>query len=239
MDESNIIRAYDAIAPLYQEYSSKRQAYLDAVDELVISNLSPKFRLLDIGAGDGRRLKKIRERVGLTDIIAVEPSPEMARICEDSVGVPVYREIGENIDKLDIGHFDVVTALWNIFGHIPNSWARYKTLVNIAQKLGRGGRLMLDVNNRHNASAYGSWNVFIRVLIDWLNFKESRGDAQYKWKIGDQTFNASGHLFTPSEIEKLFEEAGFTVLERYSLNYASGEISRSKYLGQLFYILSL
>ena len=93
MDESNIIRAYDAIAPLYQEYSNKRQAYLDAVDELVISNLSPEYRLLDIGAGDGRRLRKIRERVGLTDIIAVEPSPEMARICEDSVGVPVYREI--------------------------------------------------------------------------------------------------------------------------------------------------
>lgn len=237
MADSNIIGAYDAIAPLYEAYSSKRQAYLDAVDELVIANLLPQYRLLDIGSGDGRRLAKLKSCVGLSDIVAVEPSSEMAKICEQKVGVPVYQEFGENIDQLDIGHFDVATALWNIFGHIPSSKARLKTLVNIAQKLNKGGRLILDVNNRHNALAYGKWTVFMRTLVDWFNFKESRGDAHYEWQIGDQSFDASGHLFTPTEIEKLFDAAGFELIKRCSLNYANGEVSDSKYRGQLFYVL--
>jgi SAM-dependent methyltransferase len=237
MTDPSIIGAYDAIAPLYQEYSNQRQAYLDAVDELVIENLNAHNRLLDIGSGDGRRLAKISQRVGLRDIVAVEPSAEMAKLCENNVGVPVYQEFGENIDRLDIGEFDVATALWNIFGHIPNAPVRLQTLVNIRARLKSGGKLILDVNNRHNALAYGRWAVLGRAVIDTFNFKESRGDAHYEWKIGEQTFNASGHLFTPAEIEKLFDSAGFKVSNRYSVNYASGEISASKYRGQLFYIL--
>lgn len=238
MPDSDIISAYDAIAPHYEEYSSKRQAYLDAVDELVIEQLESATRWLDIGSGDGRRLSKIKARTGLVDIVAVEPSAEMARICESSVGVPVYQEFGENIDRLDIGRFDAATALWNIFGHIPDRAARLKTLINIRQKLEPGGRLVLDVNNRHNALAYGRWNVLLRRLVDALDFRESRGDAHYAWQIGDKTFNASGHLFTPAEIEELFSQAGLRVSSRYSVNYASGEVSRSRFCGQLFYILS-
>jgi len=237
MPETNIIGAYDAIAPHYEEYSSKRQAYLDAVDELVIANLSPETRLLDIGSGDGRRLAKIKTRAGLSEIVAVEPSAEMAGICEQKVGIPVYQEFGENIDQLDIGQFDVTTALWNILGHIPSSRSRQQTLLNIRSKLKPGGKLILDVNNRHNALAYGYWTVLQRVLVDAINFKESRGDAQYKWEIGGVSFDAHGHLFTPGEVEKLFDVAGLKVLNRYSVNYDNGAVSGSKYRGQLFYIL--
>jgi SAM-dependent methyltransferase len=238
MPRSTIIDAYDAIAPLYEEYSGKRQAYLDSVDELVIANLSPEFRLLDIGSGDGRRLAKIRECVGLSEIIAVEPSAEMAKICEHNVGIPVYQEFGENIDQLDIGRFDVATALWNIFGHIPSSRARLQTLINIRDKLKPGGKLILDINNRHNALAYGFWTILQRLLVDTVNFKESRGDARYQWEIDGTTFDANGHLFTAREIEKLFADAGFKVSNRYSVNYDNGAISESKYRGQLFYILT-
>lgn len=237
MTEPGIIGAYDAIAPLYEEYSSQRQAYLDAVDELVIGNIRPEHRLLDIGSGDGRRLAKIRDAVGLQDIVAVEPSEEMARLCEQTVGVPVYREFGENLDRLDIGEFDVATALWNIFGHIPNALSRLRTLVNIRARLKPGGKLILDVNNRHNALAYGRWKVMGRRLVDAIDFRESRGDAHYDWKIGDQIFHASGHLFTPAEIEKHFANAGLTVSIRHSVNYANGEVSDSKFRGQLFYVL--
>lgn len=238
MSKSTIIDAYDAIAPLYEEYSGKRQAYLDAVDELVIANLKPENRLLDIGSGDGRRLAKIRACAGLSEIIAVEPSAEMAKICEHNVGIPVYQEFGENIDQLDIGSFDVVTALWNIFGHIPSSRARLQTLLNIREKLRPGGKLILDVNNRHNALAYGYWTILQRLLVDTVNFKESRGDARYQWEIDGTTFNANGHLFTAREIEKLFADAGFKVSNRYSVNYDNGAISESKYRGQLFYTLT-
>lgn len=235
--EPEIIGAYDAIAPLYREYSKKRQAYLDAVDRLVIDNLEAGSRLLDIGSGDGRRLAKIMQATGLTDVVAVEPSSEMARLCRQATGLEVFRAFGEDIDRLDIGEFDRATALWNIFGHIPGSQQRLQTLVNIRQKLKPGGKLILDVNNRHNAPAYGKWQVFLRLLLDSVDFSESRGDASYQWKIGEQVFNASGHLFTPGEIEKLFAKAGFAVERRCSVNYVDGDVSDSRYLGQLFYVL--
>ncbi len=238
MNNDITLAAYDAIAPVYAEYSSNKQAYLDAVDDLVMSRLSADMRLLDIGAGDGRRLAKIKQGVGLTDCVAVEPSAKMAKICKEQAQVPVHEVFAEKLDELDIGQFDAVSALWNVFGHVPSSEARLTALRHIAAKLKPGGIFMMDVNNRHNAIAYGPFNVLQRVIIDTVNFDERRGDASYEWQIGDQTFQGSGHLFTPGEIENLLKKAGLKIVKRLSLNYATGAVSNSPYRGQLFYILT-
>ena len=231
------LEAYDTIAPVYEEYSRKRQEYLDAVDELVIGYLEPGMRILDVGAGDGRRLAKIQGRLDLKEVVAVEPSNAMAEICRQNTKAQVYEVQAEHLDSLDIGTFDAVLALWNVFGHISSS-TRVSALQSIKKRLNPSGRFMLDVNNRHNALAYGRIKILGRLIIDFLHFDEKRGDASYEWRIGDQSFQASGHLFTPSEIEYLFSKSGMQVIERYSLNYQTGELSRSKYRGQLFYLLS-
>jgi SAM-dependent methyltransferase len=229
--------AYDAIAPVYSEYSKARGAYLEAVEGLVLRELKPGMRLLDVGAGDGRRLEKIRTAAGLTDFVAVEPSPGMARVCRERTGVQVHEAFAEDLDGLDLGSFDAITALWNVFGHVSVG-ARPKAMRNLAAKLRPGGRILLDVNNRHNAAAYGRWAVCKRVLIDGLAFDARRGDAVYEWKIGAQSFQSSGHLFTPAEMGKLFSQAGLRVRARLSVDYASGAVSRSPFRGQLFYVLS-
>lgn len=233
---SQTLDAYDAIAPMYEEYSSKRTLYLNKIDDLVISCLSPDMKLLDIGAGDGRRLLKITSASGIRDFIAVEPSPGMASLCKLAVRSPVYELLAEDIDQISESEFDVVTALWNVFGHIPSSQNRIIALQHIKNKLKPGGILIVDVNNRHNAVAYGRVNVLKRRVIDFFGFKESRGDAAYEWKIGDQVFQGSGHLFTPSEIEGLFLQAGLNIRSRLSVDYATGAQSLSPYEGQLFYI---
>lgn len=237
MSKDSTLRAYDEIAPVYEDYSQSRMAYLNKVDDLVIAGLCPDMRLLDIGSGDGRRLSKICKQGGIRDIVAVEPSAGMAKICRERLQIDVHQVTGEQLSHLDIGTFDVITALWNVFGHIPGTESRLITLKNMAAKLGTEGRIMLDVNNRHNAMAYGRAKVLGRVIVDSLFFDERRGDATYEWKIGDKVFQGSGHLFTPSEIEKLFRQAGLKIMERLSVNYADGTVSRSPYQGQLFYIL--
>ena len=146
MSSHNTLEAYSAIAPVYSEYSGKRQTYLDAIDNLVISHIRPDMRLLDVGAGDGRRLFKIISATGIKDFVAIEPSPGMAKVCEERTGVKVHQICAENLGDADIGTFDVVTALWNVFGHIPNSAARLAALKNIASRLNPGGRVLLDVN---------------------------------------------------------------------------------------------
>jgi hypothetical protein len=52
------LKAYDAIAPLYAEYSQKYRRYLDTVDQMVIERLAPGCRLLDVGSGDGTATQK-------------------------------------------------------------------------------------------------------------------------------------------------------------------------------------
>jgi SAM-dependent methyltransferase len=231
------LKAYDAIAPLYAEYSARYRAYLDAVDELVIERMESGARLLDLGSGDGRRLGKIAGRCRLSDVVCVEPSAEMAALCRQNTGFPVHSLSGEDLDRLPEAGFDVVTALWNVLGHMPDSASRLEALVHIKAKLAPGGNVMLDVNNRHNRRSYGRLNVWKRRVVDSIAFDEKRGDARFEWRIGDQSFPASGHLFTPAEIEDLFRKAGLAVAERLSVDYRSGAISVSRFDGQLFFRL--
>lgn len=235
--EQSALEVYDAIAPVYDEYAQKKYAYLNAVDGLVQARIKDGARLLDIGAGDGRRLAKIKADKHLSEVVAIEPSAEMAKICRLKADCDVHEVFAERISDLNLGEFDVVTALWNVFGHIPTTEKRLKALWNIHACLKPNGVFMMDVNNRHNAAAYGGLKVLGRVVLDTLAFDERRGDAHYDWVIGDQTFKGFGHLFTPSEIEKLFKQVNLNVLERLSVNYATGEVSKSPYKGQMFYAL--
>lgn len=233
------IESYDAIAPVYKEYSKKRKEYLTAIDNLVIERLRANMRILDVGAGNGSRLNKIISKSNIKQCIAIEPSSEMAKLCSENKIIEVYQTTAEEMNTIDIGKFDAILALWNVFGHITSSSKRLIALKNIAAKLNTNGIFILDVNNRHNANSYGFFTVLKRIIIDSFFFDESRGDAKYEWEISGKIYHGSGHLFTAPEIEVLFDEVGFKVIERCSVNYLNGIRSNSKYKGQLFYVLGL
>ena len=237
--QANTLKAYDTIAPLYAEYSGRYLNYLNAVDQLVIDRLSPNTRLLDIGSGDGRRLKKISAGLDLTDVVAVEPSSAMAALCRNTTGFAVHELFGDELDRLEESHFDAATLLWNVLGHMADFSVRLKALQLIRAKLKPRGMLLLDVNNRHNALAYGAWKILKRRVIDMVAFKEFRGDVHFRWNIGTESVPSSGHLFTPAEVTGLLGQAGFRVDERLSVNYSTGEVSASPFRGQLFFRSSL
>ena len=237
VEGNDTIEAYNAVAPFYSRYSEEKLPYLDAVDRIVIERLQSRKSLLDIGSGDGRRLSKFQSQTKISDITAIEPSAKMAEICRINTGVIVYESYAEQIDSLNLDKYDAITALWNVLGHIPNQEARIRSLKNIYQLMKPESILIIDVNNRHNSSAYGRWQVFKRTIIDRLNFKDSRGDAEYEWNIDNKSFKSRGHLFIPKEIEALFKIAKLTVCDRFSIDYTNGNVSTSIYKGQLLYIL--
>lgn len=235
--QSNTLAAYDAIAPLYAEYSEKYIRYLESVDTLMAERMPECARLLDVGSGDGRRLKKLMDISLPALVIAVEPSSEMTALCENSTGITVHTLCADALDSIPEKDFTVITAMWNVFGHMQDNAARIEALKQMQNKLAGDGIIMLDVNNRHNQRAYGKWNVMKRRIIDALAFDETRGDAYYDWKIGEKSFPSSGHLFTPAEMNILFKESGLRVKECLSVNYHTGETSFSQLNGQLFYVL--
>ena len=228
---------YDALAPHYREYAAKRSAYLAAVDRFVVENIpAGAGSLLDVGAGDGVRGMDIARRGGIGRVALSDPSFAMVELCRRLGPREVWHCGAESLPGPP-GQFDVILCLWNVLGHLPGKAARVRALVRMRELLAPGGAIFFDVNNRHNASAYGWFKVCGRIVVDALAFDERRGDATFDWNVGGRTFQATGHLFTPGEIGGIIAEAGLDVLRRASADYAAGRFSTCALRGQLLFML--
>lgn len=232
---------YNEIASDYREFSRRKETYIEKIDEIVcfeVNKLSKAPSILDVGAGDGERGLRIAKYLQAKRCFLVEPSENLYQMCVNRNGSEnSLKATAEDLDKSEIGQFDGILCLWNVLGHVDSSEGRIKSLVNLKEKLNSNGRIFIDVNNRHNAQSYGFFEVLKRKVVDTLFFDVSRGDAHFTIKYNEKEFEMKGHLFIPREIESHFQKAGLTVERRFSINYESGKVSTSPYLGQLFYIL--
>lgn len=224
---------YDALAPHYREYAEKRSAYLAAVDGYVLENLpAGAASLLDAGAGDGVRGMALARKAGISKVVLCEPSAQMAARCRTLAPAAVWEVPIEEIPPVQ-DRFDVILCLWNVLGHLAGAEQRVRALSRLKALLTGNGRIFFDVNNRHNAAAYGWGRVLLRVVADRLAPDERRGDTRFDWSIGGKSFPAMGHLFVPAEIERLVAQAGLSVKDRLAIDYATGARSRSALRGQL------
>lgn len=230
--------AYDALAPYYREYAQKKSAYLNAVDQFVLSRVpSGVESLLDVGAGDGIRAMALARHMSIKYTVLCDNSIEMAARCREQSPNEVWETAAEDLP--DTGkRFDIITCLWNTLGHLPGRVERVRALTRMRSLLKDRGRLFFDVNNRHNAAAYGWLRVLTRIFVDALHFDETRGDATFDWNISGKAYQGMGHLFTPREIESIIEESGLFIMERCSIDYATGAVSGSSLMGQLVYLVS-
>ncbi len=229
---------YDRLAPHYRDISSRRATYLAAVDALILERARrPGPAFLDVGAADGVRGLGLAGMLGASRVVFCEPSREMAAKCRQGAPRTVVWECAAGDMPLDGGPFDNIVCLWNVLGHMPDTAARTAALARMGDLLGPGGRLFLDVNNRHNAAAYGWWRVFGRRVVDALAFDERRGDASYVTTVGGEAIAGMGHLFTPAEVDVLLSAAGLRVVERLGVDYLTGRPAVSPRQGQLFYSL--
>lgn len=229
--------AYDRFAPFYRDYSVKKANYLNTIDNLVLKNIPhDATKLLDVGAGDGKRAMNIAKKSGITNIILSEPSHEMAKKCHELKPTAVWQTSAEKLPGKNYS-FDVILCLWNVLGHIEKKENRMIAVSKMRDLLNNNGILFLDVNNRHNASSYGWIKIFFRILVDFLSPDEKRGDVEINWKIKNQTITAMGHLFTPNEIEEIILKNKLRIIKRIPVDYQTGKIKKSTLYGQLLYIL--
>jgi 2-polyprenyl-3-methyl-5-hydroxy-6-metoxy-1,4-benzoquinol methylase len=229
---------YDALAPHYREYANKKTAYLTAVDRLLLEYAPSKPEsMLDVGSGDGVRAMTLARQLGIATIVLSDSSAEMAERCRMLAPSEVWQTAAEDLLETE-KRFDVITSLWNVLGHLPGRASRAKALIRMKSLLSDRGMIFFDVNNRHNAAAYGWFRVFGRIVIDAVLPDERRGDASFDWKIGDKVFPAMGHLFTPREIEGIIRESGLRIRERMVVDYTTGKTSRSPLRGQLVYMVA-
>jgi SAM-dependent methyltransferase len=231
-----VTAAYDALAPHYRDYSRDKSVYLQAVDDVILQNLPPRpIRVLDVGAGDGVRGLSLARKMEAERIILAEPSPEMVKLCR-AAGAEVWQCTAQELPDSE-GQFDVILSLWNVLGHVPTPAARIDALSRMSKLLAPAGRMFIDVNNRHNAAAYGRWRVMLRRLIDAIKPNHERGDVSFEWRVNGDVVPAMGHLFTPTEMAELLHCSGLQIIRRMTVDYITGQIAESPFKGQLVFIL--
>lgn len=227
---------YDRLAPHYRSFAQARSTYLDAVDRYVIEHARSGGRMLDVGSGDGVRGVRIARAIGASYLVLSEPSEGMHRLSSLQAADEIWQVPAQALYETT-QRFDVITCLWNVLGHLPGREVRVEALAGMRRLLAPGGQIFCDVNNRHNARAYGRTRVMLRRLIDGVMPDDRRGDANFEWQVAGERIAASGHLFTPREVRSLVEAAGLAVAEELAIDYVTGEPSDCPREGQLLYRL--
>ncbi len=231
------VAAYDALAPHYQEVARARAAYLDAVDRIVLREIADgAATMLDVGSGDGERAARIAASRGIPVLVLSDPSERMAAECRRRSAAQVWNTAAEDL-PVGSRRFDAVTCLWNVLGHVPDRASRLVALTKMRSLLAPRGVLVMDVQHRYNARAYGWLRTLGRFIHDLVRPSETNGDVSFTWRAGGSTIAATGHVFTDAEVRALAHEAGLRILRRHVVDYDTGASCRWACSGHLVYVL--
>ena len=217
---------YDALATDYAAVSKVKEKYLESIDNNLVIALDRKkpSTLLDIGSGDGRRIHKLtcdRE----IDVWVLENSSAMTKFLAEYF--PHSRIV--NTDVLEIFRlsksFDMITALWNVFGHISDI---EKVLAQVKSKLNADGLFVFDVNNPYNVNQYG----LLSVIKNWWNLNVRKRDLSFNL-IRDEV-ETEVYFRSQRAYRLMLQRAGFSNVCVSYINYSSGKKTK-RFSGQIYF----
>jgi hypothetical protein len=139
---------------------------------------------------------------------------------------------GERLDVATLPKADVVTALWNVLGHIAGEAARVRTLQRMRALAHEGGLVILDVNDPHDGTLYGRARAARNAVMDVFQSAASGDFVNERPAVG-HTVATTVHLFTVDELEGLLAVAGLGVIELSFFDYDTGVCTSSQWRGQI------
>ena len=217
---------YDVLARDYDSVSNVREKYLRSVDDYLKTAIDCKKprSLLDIGSGDGKRINKLTGNRNI-DVWVLENSEVMSKMLTELFEPD--RIINIDIQDLhDISkNFEMVTALWNVFGHISEI---DDVFTQIKNKLTKDGVLVFDVNNPLDASEYG----LISVIRNIWKLHVRKQNLSFNLVCGDVSTEL---FFRPlKKYQNLLKQAGFSRIVVCYVNYDSGKRT-NRFRGQFYF----
>jgi SAM-dependent methyltransferase len=225
---------YDALAPIYDRELVTRGPYAEAINQVILdwSRTHKPRTILDLGCGNGWRLKRLVEESGAKGV-GVDLSPGMVEEAKRK-GLDAYvRDMGDpsfDTTELPVAKFDLVVCTWCI-GHLLDPRQRLNALRTVRSVLNPNGALIIDVNNILNASAYG-WTSAARNAVRSLLNSPGAGDFVTRRSAPAGELATGVHLFARREFVNLLGAAGLQAVDVRYISYTTGK-SASTFSGQI------
>lgn len=190
------------------EGARRQKIFIPRVDQLL--ELCRKYSvgtqtLLEVGAGFGTFCSELQSRNVFKKVVAVEPTPDLARTCRER-GVDVLEQPIEQVALDHTAQFDVV-ASFEVIEHLfaPIDFVRHMT-----QLLRPGGLLVLTCPNGQGFDIETLGAVSNTVDHEHLNY------------------------FNPRSLRRLLTSCGLEMLESFTAGKLDAELVRNKILAGEF-----
>lgn len=209
--------------------SESRRNYIDSVNNIIDKySQHPIDSYLDLGCGDGIRGDHIINNISPKFSTFVDPVLEVLQKAKSGLA---NEYVCSPIHSLQLNKkYDIITCLWNVFGHIETNQLRLDSLSVIYDLMSEGGVFIIDFNNRYNTSQYGKIPVLTNIFKDLIKVR-NRG-----WYSLPNNCQVYIHSFL--ETHKMINQTPFKIKKIFYIDYNTGNIVKSKWCGQPLYILT-
>jgi 2-polyprenyl-3-methyl-5-hydroxy-6-metoxy-1,4-benzoquinol methylase len=204
-------------------FASSRSRPQPGYSELLKWLPQPCKRLLDVGCGDGRLERFIRERRVIDEYVGVDFSSELLEMASaDGSGVFKQRDLSAPGSLRDTGAFDAIACLATL-QHIPGRERRQRLVVEMAQHLKPEGRVLLSnwqfLESERQRSKLAEWSQMGLHDAD-----VEPGDYLMTWRREGFGLRYVSYIDS-SEILALATKAGLVVLHEFRSDGREGNLN--------------
>lgn len=219
--------AYKELYP-HRNFSQAEAQVTSVSGEL---GITPAWRILDIGCGQGRHLEMF-QRMGFSQSVGLDLSNALLKDA---------RENRLNVVRADMRHlpfrnntFDLVTSFFTSFGYFATLGEDVNALSQFVSMLKPGGTLFLDLMNKdfllnhlnpENSELINGQNVCLRRRVEWQVSRDQAGEKKHAVVVKEitiknqtgasQNFQERVRLFALSDMEELSQHFGLSITKIY------------------------
>lgn len=211
---------YEALAVPFRRTRARPQP---GFERLLAHLPVPCWSALDIGCGEGRFGRFLKDRCDLERYVGVDFSPALLHFAEKGISGDFFeRDLAAHGALADLGQFDLVVAL-AVLQHIPGRTQRARLLREMGEHLEPHGRIFLStwqfLDSPRQQRKVVDWSV-----VDIVPEKVEENDFLLTWQSGGFALRYVAYI-GPDELAHLVQQAGLKIQQQFRSDGKEGDLN--------------